>query len=254
MPIRMVRDWTDSLKFDGLSAEAERLFVRLIMKADDYGRFHADVRLLKSACFPLSENLHSDAVSGWVDELAKRGLLTIYKVNNRPYLTIPNYGQRLRNSQAKFPEPPEIDSKTARVDTNPPQLAATCRDFRPEEKRVGREEKRGSAAESGKPPLSSESEIPSVSEVVTFGSGMPGIPESYCRDYHAKCSEQHRWVKNQKLINWRNEIIRWWAEDKEKFGKEKNARKPGNQQSVNRNSGTLNDGTADQYRKVGNVV
>ena len=57
MPSRILRDWTDSLRFDGLSAEAERLFTRLIMKADDYGRFHADPRLLRAGCFPLSENL-----------------------------------------------------------------------------------------------------------------------------------------------------------------------------------------------------
>ena len=55
MPTRMLRDWTDSLKFDGLSAEAERLFARLLMKADDYGRYHADPRLVRAGCFPLTE-------------------------------------------------------------------------------------------------------------------------------------------------------------------------------------------------------
>jgi len=39
MPNRILRDWTDSDRVNSLSAEAERLFIRLIMKADDYGRY-----------------------------------------------------------------------------------------------------------------------------------------------------------------------------------------------------------------------
>ena len=39
MPNRILRDYTDSLCFDGIGAEVERLFIRLLTKADDYGRF-----------------------------------------------------------------------------------------------------------------------------------------------------------------------------------------------------------------------
>lgn len=106
MPNRILRDWTDSLRFDGLSAEAERLFARMIMKADDYGRFHAHPPLLKSACFPLAEDLRANTVATWLEELASRQLVFCYTSGSGKYLALLNFGQRLKQSRAKFPPPP----------------------------------------------------------------------------------------------------------------------------------------------------
>ncbi len=101
----MLSDWTDSLKFDGLSAEAERLFIRLIMKADDFGRFYAEPRLLKSLCFPLLENLRPNDLIRWLDELSTRQLILRYEAEGRQLLAIVKFGQRLKDSRAKFPAP-----------------------------------------------------------------------------------------------------------------------------------------------------
>ena len=99
----MLRDWTDSLKLDGISADAERLLIRLIMKADDYGRFHAEPRLLKAQCFPLIDNLRPNDLTRWLDELSTRQLILRYEADGRSTLAIVNYGQRLKKSVAKFP-------------------------------------------------------------------------------------------------------------------------------------------------------
>jgi hypothetical protein len=128
----MVRDWTDSLRFDGISAEAERLFLRLIMKADDYGRFHADPRLVKAGCFPLIESLKPEKVAEWIAELENRGLIVCYEVDLRKFLSIVNYGQRLKNSRFKFPA---MTGKTADwlpTSRNFPELPGTSRNFPPE--------------------------------------------------------------------------------------------------------------------------
>lgn len=107
MATRLLRDWTDSDRFDGISAEAERLFVRLLMKADDYGRFHAEPRRLKAALFPLIENLRQDALIRWLDELSTRQLVLLYESSDhRQLLAIPKFGQRLKQSVPKFPPPP----------------------------------------------------------------------------------------------------------------------------------------------------
>lgn len=106
MPRRMVRDWTDSQKMDGISAEAERLFVRLIMKADDYGRFHADPRIVRGLCFPLHDNLRTEHVGRWLNELHHRNLIFRYEIGAQALLAIINFGQRLKQSRAKFPELP----------------------------------------------------------------------------------------------------------------------------------------------------
>lgn len=107
MPKRLIRDWTDSEKFEALSAEAERLFVRLIQKADDFGRFHANPKLMKSACFPLAEDLRANTVAAWLTELSDRHLVFCYTSGTGQYLAIINYRQRLKKeSTPKFPPAP----------------------------------------------------------------------------------------------------------------------------------------------------
>ena len=43
----------ESAKIDKLSAEAERLYTRLLTQLDDFGNHPADPDLIRSACFPL---------------------------------------------------------------------------------------------------------------------------------------------------------------------------------------------------------
>lgn len=128
----MLRDWTDSLKFDGLSAEAERLFTRLLMKADDFGRYHANPRLLKSGCFPLAEDLRANTVAAWLTELSDRQLVFCYTSGTVEYLAIYNYGQRLRQARAKFPQPTGKPPGWMATCGDSPELAAESRDMRPD--------------------------------------------------------------------------------------------------------------------------
>ncbi len=105
MPNRILRDWTDSSAFDGLPAEAERLFVRLLMKVDDFGRFHANPQLLKSACFPLAEDLRANTVAAWLTLLSDRQLVFSYTSGTGSYLAVRKFRQRARAESSKFPPP-----------------------------------------------------------------------------------------------------------------------------------------------------
>lgn len=105
MPNRILRDWTDSAAFDGLAPEAERLFVRLLMKVDDFGRFHAHPQLVKSACFPLAEDLRANTVAAWLTSLSDRQLVFSYKSGTGDYLVIRKFRQRSRAETSKFPPP-----------------------------------------------------------------------------------------------------------------------------------------------------
>ena len=104
----MIRDWTDSEKVDRLSPQAEVLFIRLIMKADDYGCFHAHPALVKSFCFPLRDNVRNTDISRWIEDCQSAGLLVTYAdpQDGKMYLQILNFGQRLKQSRHKFPTPP----------------------------------------------------------------------------------------------------------------------------------------------------
>ena len=112
MPERMLRDWTDSEAVDKLSWQAECLFVRLIMKADDYGRYHGNPKLLRSLLFPLKDGLRDADISRWIAECETAGLLRVYtdKVSGKPFIEIRKFGQRVKEcTKSKFPEPPKND-------------------------------------------------------------------------------------------------------------------------------------------------
>ena len=106
MPNRILRDWTDSFTINALDAYEERFFTRLIMKADDFGVFHADTRLLKSYLFPLLPDIRETDISRWLAACEKAGLIRCYGDDkSRKYLQIVNFKQRMRQQVAKFPQP-----------------------------------------------------------------------------------------------------------------------------------------------------
>lgn len=108
MPTRVLRDWTDSERVNALSFHAEVLFVRLIMKADDYGRYTANPRLIKNLCFPLKDGLRDADISRFLAECEKAGLIAVYQAEEKPFLEIINFKQRTRASASKFPSPEQL--------------------------------------------------------------------------------------------------------------------------------------------------
>jgi hypothetical protein len=107
MPVRLVRPWTDSEKVDSLGDAAEVFFLRLIMCADDYGRFTADPRLLKAALYPLRDIRVAD-LSRLLQKCEHSGLIAVYNgADGKPYAAIKNFGQRMRAKTSKYPAPPD---------------------------------------------------------------------------------------------------------------------------------------------------
>lgn len=104
MSNRIIRDWTTSEKMDILSPSAEVFFTRLIMKADDYGAFHAHPKLILAALFPLKDYTIKQ-VEAWLSECTVIGLIGIYEVEGKMYIQIINFGQRLQNMRNAFPRP-----------------------------------------------------------------------------------------------------------------------------------------------------
>jgi hypothetical protein len=125
---------------DKLSAGAEILFYRLIVQADDYGRYHGNPSIVKSNCFPLkSDDLHSDQVDVWLDELDKAGLIQRYTADGRKYLCFRKWDkhQNIRAKKSKFPAPDNTckqmqadDSKSPRnpIQSNPIRIQSESND------------------------------------------------------------------------------------------------------------------------------
>lgn len=139
MPQRLLRDWTDSERVNQLSAQAEVFFVRLIMKADDYGRYYGSPQLLKSYLYPLRDVRLAD-ITRLIAECVKAGLIVEYGTAAKRYIAILNFGQRLRlRGDSKFP-PPDVDAGQLpdtcpthdghMTDTRPPEARSEKREAR----------------------------------------------------------------------------------------------------------------------------
>lgn len=105
MPNRILRDWTDSETIDVLSIHAERFFTRLIMKVDDFGRYTANLKMLRSTLFPLKTDIREADITRWLAECEKSGLVVLYSVASKEYLQIDNFKQALRQKVEKYPAP-----------------------------------------------------------------------------------------------------------------------------------------------------
>ncbi len=128
MPNRILRDWTDSEALSSVSAHAERLFTRVLMKMDDYGCYVGNPSLLRANLFPLLvDRIREADISLWIAECEKAGMVRSYVSGGKQFIFVPKHGQRPRDSVRKHPAPPpEIDES--------PQIAASCGETRPKTK------------------------------------------------------------------------------------------------------------------------
>jgi uncharacterized phage protein (TIGR02220 family) len=104
----------ESKRVNQLSANAERLYYRLLVNTDDFGRCDGRPMTILTTCFPrwcddpLFNNLNERLaeIKTWLDELVKVGLILPYDVDGRRFFQFYKWRQRLRSRFAKFPEPP----------------------------------------------------------------------------------------------------------------------------------------------------
>jgi len=89
-----------------LSAEEEVMFYRLLVVCDDYGYADARPAILKAQCFPLKESVTLAAIERWLQALAGKGLVARYRKDDKPYLAVNKWEQRVRSRQ-RFPGPTE---------------------------------------------------------------------------------------------------------------------------------------------------
>src|SRR4051812_6230057 len=114
MPNRILRDGIiESERVNALSPQAELFYRRLMSKADDYGRFHGNLELIRAACYPLQlDRITAADVRVWLTECGsaptdscdRMPLVTEYEVDGRRYVQINDFNQRVRGD-SKFPPP-----------------------------------------------------------------------------------------------------------------------------------------------------
>ncbi len=110
MPNRVLKETIcTSETLDMLTPLEERLFYRLLVQCDDFGRMDARPAILRAKCFPLKvDGIALDEVEFWVQALSTAGLLHLYVVEGKPYLQIATWEkhQQRRARYSKYPAPP----------------------------------------------------------------------------------------------------------------------------------------------------
>ncbi len=103
-----------SEKLANVSAEAERLYWRLMTHVDDEGRCEDNPKVIRGACLPLHDDVSSADVDATLDELDAEGLLVRYEIDGRRYLEVTGWKQKPRwPKPSRFP--PSSDGCPTRV-------------------------------------------------------------------------------------------------------------------------------------------
>lgn len=104
------RNICKSRKLHQVSAEAERVWTRLLTCVDDNGNFEFDAALVRSALFPLSTEISVDEIERWLRELIdvrngqdSMGLLAEYEVGGHRYLHYVRFEEFQVIPRGKYP-------------------------------------------------------------------------------------------------------------------------------------------------------
>lgn len=127
----VLRSYPDSAKVNAVSEGAEALYLRLLMVADDHGRFHGsavDVAGKVLARRVFAGQLDLPAVEQRLAELDRERLIRRYQVDGEQYLEISQYHSRIRTNyrrSARFPPPVGVDLGPDGTDPTPCPPKAT---------------------------------------------------------------------------------------------------------------------------------
>jgi hypothetical protein len=112
-----------SVPVSGCGIEAQLLFDRLIVQADDQGRLQGESRVVAALCLPLVRTATEVRVGRWLDELAGAELIQRYASDGRMLIQLTgwwdNQGSPRRAYPSRYPAPEGWQDRV-RLDGEPP--------------------------------------------------------------------------------------------------------------------------------------
>lgn len=104
VPNRILREGLlDSDAIGAVSPGAEMLFVRLLLLADDYGRYDGRVSVVCRRAFVNRREVDEHMTAEWLAELQAAELIEVYEVDGRAFIEVLNFRQRTRAHGSKYP-------------------------------------------------------------------------------------------------------------------------------------------------------
>lgn len=204
MGSRVIKDTIKtSRNVNALSDFQFRVWIHLILSADDYGRGSADPELVKNLAFPRRKGITEKQLSDALHVLANTGMVNLYEVDGEPYFYFPKWGehQRVRTKVSKFPDP-DGENAVAADCGELPQIAADC-GLNPESRIQNTEYRKERNKRKKAPPTREE-----VREYAKSRNS-PVDPDRFYDFYTA--DPDRAWIdSNGKPVNnWKQKFITW---------------------------------------------
>jgi hypothetical protein len=278
MPNRYLREEIITSRWNRCSWMAQSLYVRLLGLVCDYGRYEADPTILCAQAFPTYPHFRTATVRKLLDELAEKGLISLYAVDGKPYLQILRWRERVRQRKPKYPGPSsDVFDANRTIQGAPPQKVAG-EDARNAHKQTSSASTlltdARHATDTCPPPtpnalalqpkhISSPKRLngipSSVEEVIAYGQSL-GIPEAQCRAFWAHYEGQARtnengdifWITSGEAVvtNWKIKLPQF----RPLHEQHRSSDKRGVGQRPDRNIGTANEGNHTKYGNIGKVA
>ena len=215
MPNRVIKETIrTSESLNNLSDFEFRLWIGLLVSADDAGRGDARPAIIKGSVFPLRERVTVKDVDAALHGLAANGCVSLYKVGGKPYYWFPTWAahQRIDRAKPKFP-PPEDADEIPQEDAfcgNPPQSAASCRQSRAESNTIQSEYESNSNTK--EKVRAARFSPPTVQEVQEYADSIGyAIDAQYFVDYYS--SNGWKVGKKKPMSDWKLTIRGWKNRD-----------------------------------------
>ena len=210
MGSRVIKDTIKTSRHvNALSDFQFRVWIHLILSADDYGRGSADPELVKCRAFPRRKGITEKQLADALHVLANTGMVNLYEVDGEPYFYFPKWGehQRVRTKVSKFPDP-NGENAVAADCGELPQIAADC-GLNPESRIQNTEVEKERNKRKKAPPTRDE-----VREYAESRNS-PVDPDRFFDFYTA--DPDRAWIdSNGKPVkNWRQKFITWEGREAE---------------------------------------
>lgn len=114
MPNRFIKESIKrSPQIDKLTWFEEVVFYRLIVTADDYGRYYGNPIVLRNDLFPTKESITKKSIEDALRRLAAQGLIIVYEADGEQYVALTTWKdhQSTRAAHSKFPDPSASNCK-----------------------------------------------------------------------------------------------------------------------------------------------
>ena len=257
MPSRIIKEGICANdQIDQLTPFEETVFYRLIVNADDYGRFDGRLAILRARLFPLKpeKQLMDTDLKAALESLARVDLLKMYRCDGKPYVCLTGWerNQQIRAKKSKYPDPETADEL--------PEVASDCNEFdnscnQVETPAVGKKQK-------------IEPDEPVVFKLIlndgTYWDVLQSHYTRYCELYPAvnvmqELRNMAGWLENnssrRKTRSGITRFITGWLAKEQNKGGTSNGRyaNAGNGWTGSANSGQTVSGSSDQQSRFGDL-